>query len=648
MFYILLFLTVCALPVCAAAWRGRRAECYLPYGFIFVALIAFGFGLADALPVGAAASGLFLAACWGAALWRTARKKAWRAFVSNVCTPSMLLFAALFVCVVWVQKDRAVSIQDDYNYWFRVWRTMWVDQKLPLYPGSDMVFHQSYPPGLPTLEYLGSMLRGAFVQGDAFCVYGVFCVSMAMPLCERLPWRRAWLLPAAAFAALLLPTAFHLQYDAVYSAYHSLAGDAALGMTFGLALFVGCVESPGLGSLARLSLLCAMMSLIKPSGIGMAAIALVLAGLMGFARAKQTGTRIGKGAAWLALAACLPALLHTLWRWKLAAQSVEVVYGVQFDGTTLWNLFLGRDTSYRAEALSAFVTFLWRRWAVANPYGAFSVLPLRHFVLAALLLLPALGLLAFGDRGAKPRRAVRVVGVAVGYGLYALGLLMVYLFSVPRLGGAEALPSFDRYMGTYYQAVLVCLFGWMARVAATRHITRERIAARAALAYLLALTVAVVPVGQTYTSVMVLRKTRLNPNDYMVKYYDTPLLGELNERAAYILESVPADATVGLYYLRHAHHGQNVQAVTYPLRTVPKAALPPVGPPEDPFRDEGWREVRGFDYVYIAQADEAFAEIYGFLFEGGFETFRGDWERGRLYRVRLEGDGGLAFSLITP
>ena len=639
MFYLLLFLATLALPVCAAAWRGRRAEIYLPYGMIVATLIAFCFGLADALPAGAVAAGLLLAGCWAAALWRTARKGAWRALASKVCTPGMLLYAALFVCIVWVQRDRTVTVQDDYNYWFRAWRAMWVDQRLPLYPGSDFLFHQSYPPGLPTLQYLGSMLRGAFVQGDAFCIYGIFCISTVMPLCSGLTWRRAWLLPAAALAALLLPTAFHLQYDSVYSAYHALAADAALGMAFGLALFVACVERPGPGRWARLSLLCAMIVLIKPSGLGIAMIALALAGFAGIARAVQGRARIGRSAVRIALAACLPLLLYALWGWKLASQSIEAVYGVQFDARIFLDLLLRRDTTYRAEILSAFAPFLWRRLAVANPYGVFSVPALRHFMLIALLAVPALGLLIFGPRAARPRRAVRITGLVAGYGAYALGLLTVYLFSVPRLHGAEALPSFDRYMGTYYQGVLVCLFGWMAQAATAAAGKKERVTALAALAYLLALTVAIVPVRQTYNSVVALRKDGLNPGDYMVKYYDTPLLGELVERAAYIAERVPADATVGLYYLQFPHHGKNVQAVAYPLRTVPRDGLPPLGPPEDPLRGEGWREVRGFDYVYIAQADEAFAQAYGFLFEGDFRASR----EGRLYRVRLDGDGGLTF-----
>ncbi|MCL2812551.1 MAG: hypothetical protein FWD25_11780 [Clostridia bacterium] len=637
MFYVLLFVATLALPVCAAAWQGRRAEAYLPYGFILATLIAFCFGLADALPAGAVVAGLFLLVCWGLALWRTAQKQGWRTLFSNVFTPGMLLYTVLFVCIVYIQKDRTVCVQDDYNYWFRAWRAMWVDQKLPLYPGSGFMFHQSYPPGLPTMHYLGSMLRGDFVQGDAFCIYGIFCISMVMPLCTSLTWRRAWLLPAAAFAALLLPTTFHLQYDSIYSAYHSLGGDAALGMAFGLALFVACVENPKPGRLARLSLLCAMITLVKPSGFSIALIALMAAVVMGIVR-----ERSWRSLGLLALSACLPVLLYMLWRWKLTELSVDVVYGVRFDAGLFLDLLLRRDASYRTEMFSAFLRFPWQRLAVANPYNAFSTPQLRHFMVVALLALPALGLLTLGDRTARSRHATGIVSIAMGYVFYALGMLMVYLFSVPRLGGAEVLPSFDRYMGTYYQAALVCLFGWMAK-AATSGSKKERITARAALAYLLALTALIVPVQQTYTSVVALRNDHLNPADYMVRYYDTPLLGELNERAAYIVERVPTDATVGLYYLRFAHHGQNVQAVAYPLHTVPKNALPPVGPPEAPFRHEGWQEVRGFDYVYIAQAGEDFASAYGFLFEGGLSASQQDWAVGQLYRVRLDGDAGLTF-----
>jgi len=124
--------------------------------------------------------------------------------------------------------------------------------------------------------------------------------------------------------------------------------------------------------------------------------------------------------------------------------------------------------------------------------------------------------------------------------------------------------------------------------------------------------------------------------------YPAGSLDVFSQHAAPIRERIPTDAVVGIYYLQHGHHGANMQAAAYPLRMVRKRALPP-----PTFEDEGWQEVRSFDYVYIAQADEDFVSTYGFLFEGGFGASQKNWATGRLYQVNVDGDDRLSFSLIN-
>ena len=119
MFYVLLVFAILAFPVWMSTWRNRPIDIYLPYGMILAAIIAFAFGLIDALPTGTFVVGLFFIACWVATAWLVVRKRSHRAFFTNICTPGMVLYILLCICIICVQKNRTVWVQDDYNYWFR-------------------------------------------------------------------------------------------------------------------------------------------------------------------------------------------------------------------------------------------------------------------------------------------------------------------------------------------------------------------------------------------------------------------------------------------------------------------------------------------------------------------------------------------------
>ena len=516
---------------------------------------------------------------------------------------------------------------------------LWADQRLPLFPDQEFLYHQAYPPGVALWAYLWMMARGTFVHGDAFCAFGLYCVSLTLPLCARIDWRKAYWLPVVGLAALALPTAFHLQYDSIYSAYHALVGDAALGMTLGYALWL--VLTPPEEARAErwiaLGLALSMLSLIKPSGIGLALLVLLVATARALAarflspRGERTPLlRAGFPPRRLA-AACavlLPLLAYGGWQWTLAAHHIPATYRIALSPQALLDLLRGVDTSFRQPVWDGFTRALTTRLAVANPYDSFGVYPATHLRVFMVLGVAALWLAA---RLPHPRRRAQalwtLLGIAVAYALYAASLLMLYLFSEPQiLYPHDAMPSFDRYMGSFYQALLWCLFAWGMRAAPRRDAPQsERFSARAAVAVALTLVLLWVPVARFYDSVAARR------NDYMPRYYPVAQLNRSITDAEYIQARVPEGAAVGCLYITDDVRARNTQALLYPLRVPRWNTLPPM--PADTALD-GWHAVAALDYIFLSDLSEDFAEAYAPLFEGGARAVRADM----LYRVQARED----------
>ena len=600
---VLGILSVFAIALLLSSLFRRRIEQTLaPAVFAIVAVLYF-FGLAGALYAGllfvycVAAGGLLFA------IVRFIQKRA--PFRELAVTPGIAIFGVWLVIGIFLSIGRVVSQWDALTHWGLVVKNMYYCDAFGNVAGAGSTFAE-YPPGIGLFEYFLVRLSPSFSESTVYLAHNVLLFSLLAPALSRLKrWGFTLLLPAG-LILLLLPLTSNTE------TYTNLYIDSTLGLLFADVLyFYFAQKRQSAFSAFAVAGGVFLLTLAKPSGAGMAAIALAILALDAlFIR------RDGKRNDWLALLAGVGALVLAKITWSAYLNAnVEATMWNTAGRLTLPNLFasLRSPADWQKETISTFLRNICG-------HGVSRLLGISYLLWPVLLCLAALALpRRWKERFGKTRLRVLGFGLATGFLLYLGSLLASYLLVFADYE-AVANASFERYASTMLLGA-IGVFVFLALDLLLDEDANRTVFYRIRLLWaLLAALLLIAPV-------------HLADVRYFSKTEGEALRARYVASEAMGANRVPAGEPI--CYLSTEDSDRNDYCIARynasPAKLVNGVFAPGMA------KDDLAGALNGrFDYAYLDRIDDAFRAEYGALFVAGSEI-----AEHTLYRVVPQANGGV-------
>ena len=456
-----------AAAVLAAASRLSAALWPLPL-LAGGAVLLYGFGLAGALPVGAAVVWLALAAVCAAAVVRLRPAGFLRACRAALCTPGLALFlggSAFFWLLFFVQQPMFTQ-WDEFTAWGLAPKM--VVERGAFYVADPVNLKASFTyPATSLAAYLflpfGRWAEWACLA--ALDTLALACVAAA----SALP-RPRWAAAVAVFAGgVLLPYFFSDPAPGAYATqYVSAMAELPMALLFGgtLCLYLGTSPRRGLVWLTALPL--ALLTLTKDICFAYGLIAAFLIGMdqltAGPVRKRALPALVhGGGLAAVALAAFLSWSRYTAAVTPTADTAASVgseglSYGAVLLGGVRQLLGIGREEKFSQIMAAMGDAFFSRRVCLLGG-GVLAV--------AAITMVAAAAWLAAGKGAPRRRVLVLHLGFAVCFAALYTFHLILYHYNFSDEEGL-ALKDYARYLTPYYQAWMLAMLCLLARGARAR------------------------------------------------------------------------------------------------------------------------------------------------------------------------------------
>ena len=422
----------------------RRTEEVLAPACMATMIVLYLFYVVNQLLIGFYVSIGLLLACWAAGLWlhlRRFSKEKWLRFVS----PGSAVFFVSLIIIWLITRQSQPRQWDELRLWAAVPRALYFSDALQLGPDS-LIYSvmQSYYPGASLFQYFFQKLNPEFVENGLYYAYAFLGLTLMIPCCQGLEWKKGlWILPIS-FLMVLLPMAFSNGIGDVNDYYYAIYIDPLLGMTFAYSLYVlwQLRSRQDAFQLTTYILSLCTLVLLKDSGLLLAILSMVICLFVLWRKTRKTPL-------YLLMAAGAVAVVAVIWKLLLAKYDVHNHIGF-YDNPlrilTEWTLSQRQMDTIRdffhpiltSESLTGTrYQLFWNRLPFGRSWLFFTV------VFAGWSLL-----LWLAYRKTEQPAAGVMIGLHVSNLVYQISLLVLY---VCAMGG---IASYVRYCGTLTQAMI--------------------------------------------------------------------------------------------------------------------------------------------------------------------------------------------------
>lgn len=178
-----------------------------------------------------------------------------------------LVFTLAFFWLAIVSIEKVLTNWDQFSYWSYAAKEMYVTNRLIINPAIGM----QYPPAPTILQYFFMKVVGSYMQGfEAFSMQ-IMGISLLLPWLEK-ENRKKWEKIAIAIIIFCLPTIFPSMIF-----YESSYPDALLGLLIGYICISFFKEEKDIFTILKILVGLGVLTLIKPIGVFIAIIIVVIA-----------------------------------------------------------------------------------------------------------------------------------------------------------------------------------------------------------------------------------------------------------------------------------------------------------------------------------------------------------------------------------
>ena len=551
--------------------------------------------------------------------------------IKSSYAPSTVAFVSLSLISLYKSKDWVLSQWDEFTHWGLVVKAMYEYSALgPATPVEFMV--PAYPPGIPLFHYFVMDFSAGWREGLLFWATHLIVIAIIVSVLAKSSYKYLSEIALKLFVALAASSVFFNNFDNIYA-------DPVLALTFGFLLFVAIQASHLDGKWALvLALTAGFVTLIKPVGIYFAATAILVNIVATLFTVKfRSGKKAG-----LAFLPAMTALttVGAVWvTWRRFANSFGTPnVGPTDTLPTGFNNLTDRNEVFTNYVDAFFEIYINPSYSASLSSIHWSILCVVFFVIWSILN---------GNNKMRRNIAIGVTLLITTAGYF--GLILYSYLTVFGPGEAAKLASYGRYIGTWYQGLLLAImflilaelsFAKLFDPGDTDTAVTKPVNLRRHVSLYIVVFLALISFSSIMSSLILLRTDQFKGNQYRTPFEPVMKAIDVAEIPKESQVWIIAQHTVGFeyYVLRY-------EMIDAKFGTVSWSIGSPNGD-GDIWTDSAqtaqtWSdELKNFDYVVLYSASEAFYTEFESLFESGII------DTNSVYKV-IKNDGTVSLSKVN-
>ena len=583
----------------------------IPMFMLASIVILYVFSVFDAMLIGVYT--IYIIGLIGALLFTATAVIHRQKFIKSISLTPIIIFSVFGVLSLWAHNGRMITLWDEFSHWGRVVKDMYYLNALGTHPDSMVIF-QNYPPGTALLQYLFVNIRGSFVESELYHGINIIYFALMMPLFKGLKAKNIFKIIIFMLIVIILPTGFYANM------HESLYVDGLLGIFFAYILFVYFTNKLSPYNFINIALALFVLTIIKPSGVGIAFLALFII-LVDFCFISKAKTKqYFKERKILVAIICilLPIVFVFIakFSWSIYLENSNARISFDTAKITIQKIidvfarFKGTETQNKImiNFFKAFTTL-----SSSNKFANFNfnIPPITFIIL--FMFIGAKLVYSEKDHIIKRRIVATGISLLIAGGIYFFTLLCSYLFMFGEYEGLR-LASFTRYISSYLLGVYVFIVAYILEKNKNEKPKDSKIPKH----LLIFFVIIAITGSESFLSI-----TALAPFDT----HKTASTREPYEVMAEIKDIVDKDENVCLIDIGSNGYSYHVgNYVTYPVKLK---GLGSIGV-EKYYEGDIWTSIitpdewekdllSNYDYVYVYNTAYDFKEKYGHVF-GGVEN----------------------------
>ena len=560
------------------------------------------------------------------------RSSGFRSFFAKCSyAPSTVAFVSLSLISLYKSKDWVLSLWDEFTHWGLVVKAMFEYAALGPATPVEMVAEKN-PPGIPLFQYFVMDFSAGWREGLLFWGTHLIVIAIIVSVLAKSSYKHLSEIALKLFLAIAASSVFFNNFDNIYA-------DPVLALSFGFLLFLAIQASHLDGRWAVvLALTAGFVTLIKPVGIYFAAAAILVNVVATLFTVKfSSGKKSGLAFVPALIALATVGAAWAIWR-NYALSFGPPIVGPSDTIPTGVNSLTDQSSVISNYANAFFKTYINPSYSASLTTFYWTFLCTFFFVIWAML------------NGRQNRTRNIAIGITLlitttGY----FGLILFSYLTVFGPGEALSLASYERYIGAWYQGVLlVIIFLILAELSFVRLFDstdidkgqNASVSVRRQVSLYLVAFLALMSFSSIMTSIMFLREDRFNGANYRAPY--EPVIKAID------VADIPKGSDVWIIAQHTAgfeYYVLRYEMIDAKFGTVSWSIGSPNGE-GDVWTDsdqtvQTWaQELNNYDYVVLYSTSENFYTEFASLFTDGII------HTNSIYKV-VKDDGAVSLSKIN-
>ena len=351
--------------------------------------------------------------------------------IKNIFTPSIIVFILSCIIIIVFYTNTKLISYDNFSHWGLIVKQMWMDNRLPNF-SNIMINFKSYPPGSALFIYYITNIIGK-TEGNMLIAQNILSLSCILTLFSFMRNKKF----LCYYIVIIVLSPFMLSFP---SNMNDLLVDSLLAL-FALAnsaLIIYYKSDLKKAALLSIPIMSSAL-LIKNSSIIFNIFNIILL-LILYVKTDKLNRKKDRSFVFIILSALTPFIFLFLW-----SKHVNLVYPVE----TLSSSKHSMNLSYYLETLSGkssddirniFSIFLERATSLSDSGN-------KLFLIWNIIIICFFALNNYFNKIKSWKFISYLIYVDIAYLIYQIGLLGMYLFSMPT-GEAMVLASYGRYNST--------------------------------------------------------------------------------------------------------------------------------------------------------------------------------------------------------